>query len=134
MTDTTQTPTQARALAQLATTRSTVVQWFGVLAGPLAMLVNLQVEYALVPWACTRRAELMLNVTPVVLLLVVAVAIVLAHREWRIARPRTADAERATLARARFLGLLGMGTAAFFGVVILAMWAANAFLDTCHGS
>ena len=119
---------------ELSSRRSTVVQWFGVLAGPLAMLGNLQAQYSLVPWACYNGARVVLHVAPAVSLIVVAVAAALARREWRVGGGGETDAASGVLARARFLGALGVATSIFFGFFIVAMWVADAFLDTCDGS
>ncbi len=118
----------------LARKRSTFAQWFGLVGGPLAMLVNLQAQYALVPWACTRGYSLALHVSPVVCLVVTAGATAAAVHEWRAGGGGTPDADSGIMARARFLGAVGMGTSAFFGLIIIAMWFANAFLNPCQGS
>ncbi|MFN2564910.1 MAG: hypothetical protein ABR499_07875 [Gemmatimonadaceae bacterium] len=119
---------------ELSSRRSTVTQWFGLLAGPLAMLGNLQAQYALVPWACYNGVRFAVHIPPVVFLAVVGAAAILARREWRAGGAGEPDAASGVLARARFLGALGVATSAFFGLVIVAMWLADAFLNTCDGS
>ncbi|MDQ3995810.1 MAG: hypothetical protein M3303_02195 [Gemmatimonadota bacterium] len=130
----THTAATERTASELATRRSTAAQWFGVLAGPLAMLSNLQVQYALVPWACFTGARFTLHVAALLFLAIAVAPAFVARREWRTAGGGEPDDEGGTLARTRFLGVVGMATSVFFAVVILAMWLANAFLNTCHGS
>lgn len=119
---------------ELSSKRSTAAQWFGVLAGPLAMLGNQQAQYALVPWACYNGAHFAVHIPPVVFLAVVGAAALLARREWRAAGGGQPDAASGVLARARFLGALGVATSALFALIIVSMWVADAFLHTCDGS
>ena len=118
----------------LSSNRSTAAQWFGLLAGPLAMLGSQQAQYALVPWACYSGARVVVHIPPIVCLAIIAVAAIGSLREWRAGGGGEPDAESGILARARFLGALGIATSIFFAVIILAMWLANAFLNTCDGS
>jgi hypothetical protein len=119
---------------ELSSTRSAVAQWFGVLAGPLAMLASQAAQYALVPWACYNGARFALHIPPLLFLGITALAAVLARREWRTGGGGGPDAASGVLARARFLGALGVATSVLFGLVIAAMWVADAFLNTCDGS
>jgi hypothetical protein len=119
---------------QLSSKRSTWAQWFGVVAGPLAMLVSQSTQYALVPWACYNGARFVLHIPPLVFLGITALAAVLARREWRTGGGGEPDAASGVLARARFLGALGVATSLLFGSTIATMWLADAFLDTCDGS
>jgi hypothetical protein len=127
-------PATAGVERELSSKRSTFAQWFGVLAGPLAMLANQQAQYALVPWACYNGAHFAVHIPPVLFLAVSAVAALLARREWRTAGGGPLDAASGVLGRARFLGALGVATSVLFGLIIVAMWVADAFLNTCDGS
>ena len=119
---------------ELASKRSTTAQWFGVLAGPLAMLTSQSAQYALVPWACYSGARFVLHIPPALFLATTVVAALLARREWRTGGGGEPDAASGILARARFLGALGMATSILFGLIIAAMWVADVFLNTCDGS
>ena len=119
---------------ELSSKRSTAAQWFGMLAGPLAMLGNLQAQYSLVPWACHNGLRFVVHIPPLVSLAVAVAAAVLAHGEWRAGGAGEPDAASGVLARARFLGALGVATSMLFGAIILTMWLADAFLNTCDGS
>jgi hypothetical protein len=119
---------------ELSSTRSTAAQWFGLTAGPLAMLTSQSVQYALVPWACYGGARFVLHVPPLLFLGITVLAAVLARREWRAGGAGNLDAASGVLARARFLGALGVATSVLFGLIIVTMWVADAFLNTCDGS
>jgi hypothetical protein len=118
----------------LARKRSAVAQWFGFLGGPIAMLGNLQAQYALVPWACHNGHSLAVHVPPVLFLLITGAAAAAAFHEWRAGGGGPPGAESGVIARARFLGALGVATSLFFALIIVAMWVADAFLNTCDGS
>jgi hypothetical protein len=119
---------------ELSTKRNTIAQWFGLLAGPLAMLGNLQAQYALTPWACRSGSRFALHIPPILFLSIALAAAILAHVQWRRGGGGEPGAETGILGRARFLGVLGIATSLFFGSVIAAMWLADVFLNTCDGS
>ena len=127
-------PETAPVERELSGKRSTFAQWFGLLAGPLAMLANQQAQYALVPWACYNGAHFAVHIPPIVFLAITAAAALLALREWRAGGGGTLDSASGVLARARFLGALGVGTSVLFALIIMSMWVADAFLNTCDGS
>jgi hypothetical protein len=98
------------------------------------MLGNLQAQYALVPWACAKGHSFAVHIPPVVFLLVAAAAAAAALHEWKAGGGGDPGAESGVVARARFLGALGVATSVFFALIIVAMWIADAFLNTCDGS
>jgi hypothetical protein len=119
---------------KLSSTRSAFAQWFGIVGGPLAMLGNLQAQYALVPWACSNGRAFTVHIPPIVFLLVAGAAAVAARHEWRAGGGGHPGADSGVVARARFLGALGFATSVFFALIIAAMWMADVFLNTCDGS
>jgi hypothetical protein len=128
------TPETEPVERRLATRRSTAAQWFGLIAPPLAMLVNQEAQYALVPWACYSGLHFVVHIPPIVCLAITALAAVAAFREWRTGGGGEPGSESGILARARFLGALGVWTSILFATIIGAMWVADAFLNTCDGS
>jgi hypothetical protein len=102
------------------------------LAAPLAWLVFLQAEYALVPWTCHHgsRHHPALFVVAAVTLLVAAAGGVLGWREWRLAGRRRGD-EPPPHGRAAFLALTGIGISVIFTLLILASSAPLVVLATC---
>jgi hypothetical protein len=127
-------PETASLERELSSNRSTAGQWFGLLAGPLAMLSSQQAQYALVPWACYGGTRFVVHIPPLVFLGITLIAALVARREWRAGGGGEPGAASGVIARARFLGALGMATSALFGLIIVAMWVADAFLNTCDGS
>jgi hypothetical protein len=106
---------------------------FAVLAGPLAWALGLNVGYALVLPACARGAVLPLHLVSVATLLLAAAGGLVAWREWRRIGGGTPDEAGGTIARSRFMAVLGLLASAFFSLVIVAQWIASLTLDPCMG-
>ena len=115
--------------------RSGGAQWFGVLIPPVAMLINLSLGYALVPWSCSASSRTVLHIEIGVLVLISIFAGLVARREWsRYGGGGQSDDSAGPESRARFLGLLGMGSSSLFTLILLAQWYANVFLTPCNGT
>ena len=110
-----------------------LLQWAGVLVPPLAMLTNLSLGFALVPWSCSANNRVLLH-SEIALLVVISVASgFVAHREWRRhGGGGEADDAGGPAARSRLLGVFGMASSALFTLILLAQWLANAFLTPCN--
>ncbi len=107
-------------------------QWFGVLVPALAMLTNLSLGFALVAWSGAAGTRILLHAEIAVLVLISASAGVVAHREWRRhGGGGEADDSGGPAARARFMGVMGMGSSALFTTILLAQWLAYAYLTPC---
>jgi hypothetical protein len=106
--------------------------WFGILAGPLAFLLNLQLSYMLVQPVCVTAHHLILHLVPGGALLLTASGGVSAWRNWR----RTGQAESSqaggVLSCSRFMAGVGLLTSGLFTVVIVAQWLPNFLLSPCQ--
>jgi hypothetical protein len=106
--------------------------WFGILAGPLAFLLNLQLSYMLVQPVCVTAQHLVLHLVPIGALLLTASGGVSAWRSWR----RTGQVESSTaggvLPRSRFMAGVGLLTSGLFTFVIVAQWLPNFILSPCQ--
>ncbi len=104
----------------------------GLLGAPLAWLLYLEINYALVPWACRhghpRHPVLYLVATAALLAALASGA--LAWREWRLAGRRSSD-EAPPPGRAAFMALTGLANSALFALVILAAALPLAWLSAC---
>jgi len=107
-------------------------EWLPVIGAPAVVLVDLQIVYALVPWACRTGARLPFAVTVLAALLAVAGLGMLAVRTWRLAGGGWPGEEVARGVRARFLGALGALVCVFSGAVVLALAAPFLALHPCQ--
>jgi hypothetical protein len=105
--------------------------WIGILTGPLVALAEQEVQYVLVPGACTSGHELPLHVTPLIALLLIVGSGLVAAREFRRAG-QVADEAGGARARTRFMAAVGMLTGVIFGLGVAAHWLATIILGACH--
>jgi hypothetical protein len=102
----------------------------GVYAGPVAFLVAIQANYALVPWACAHHVRLV----PLVALGLAAASLAGGILSWRAYRqaggPNANPAEGGQ--PNRLTALIGIGMAAFFAIIIVFQGAAGIVLDGCE--
>jgi hypothetical protein len=104
--------------------------WAGLAAGPAAWAVSTQLNYALVPWACTRGvASLVVPGTAAVLVLIAVAGGVLSWRAWRA----TPAPERGVGGHPHhFLGAVSAGLAALFALLIALHALGGLFFTGCE--
>lgn len=115
--------------------RGDVAQTIGVVGGPLALLLGLQVKYTIAQmWACeSTTAVLLVHVTALATLLLAVGSGVAAASQWRPAL-RGADPgdEGGPVGRTRTLAVVGVGLSALSALVIVSQWLPQLFLDPCR--
>lgn len=121
---------QANATADLNAGAGVGELWAGVLVGPTAMLMQLEINYALVPWACASSKVWPLHLVSLFALLVTVVAGLLAYRIWR--RVSTDEDSGGALARSRFMAAVGVLISLLMALVILAQWLPVFFHSPCE--
>jgi hypothetical protein len=91
------------------------------LAAPLAWLLFLQTEYALVPWACRHgsRHPPALYAVAATAFATAAASALLAWREWRLGGRGLGD-DGPPAGRIAFMALTGLGVSVLFALVILS--------------
>ncbi len=100
----------------------------GLLAGPVAWLVQLQVSYMLVPWACARGGQVVLHLVALAMLAVAAAGLGLA---WRAARRVVGGGGAPGSEVRRFVAGCGVGLSLLFLLVIVASAIPNFILRAC---
>src|SRR5438132_3501479 len=100
---------------------SSAMLWTGILAGPIAWLLDVQINYALLQWACLNHADWVLWAVTVIMLVMCIFAAFEARRGMAL------DPSR----RALFMGLGGLIISGSFFLAILSTSAALAFLKPC---
>ncbi|HEV2765220.1 MAG TPA: hypothetical protein VGV38_19715 [Pyrinomonadaceae bacterium] len=106
--------------------------WAGVLAAPLAMLVELQVNYALVPWACHTNRVWPVHLTALIALALTVGGGLLSWRNFRRAGEKWEDDGAGVLPRSRLMASLGVLISALIALVVLAQWLAVFFYNPCQ--
>jgi hypothetical protein len=110
---------------------SNLALWTSVLSGPVVFLVNLQINYVMVDWACNTGNEWALHVVHLAALLVVMAGTLLGIVLWRRVGGGWPDPRGGSASRSRLLAALGTLGGLTFGVSILAQWVTVMVLGTC---
>ena len=108
------------------------VLWACILAGPMAALVQLQANYALVLRACGTGREWPLHLVSLLALLVAAGAGLLSWRNWQKAGADWDDKDLGVLPRSRFMAAVGMLLSAHSALVVVAQWLAVFIYGPCQ--
>ena len=111
--------------------RGIALLWFAVLAGPLAWMLGLNAQYALVPVACAKQNMLYLHSVSVLTLLLAVAGGLVAWREWKRTGREWPGEVPGAIPRSRFMVALGLLASALFALTIVAQWAANLFFHPC---
>jgi hypothetical protein len=121
---------EANATADLKAGTGVGKLWAGVLVGPMAMLLQLEINYALVLWSCATRHTWPLHLVSLVALLVTAVAGVLSYRIW--GRLSANEDSGGPIARSRFMAAVGILMSLLMCGVIVAQWLPVFIHDPCE--
>jgi hypothetical protein len=105
--------------------------WMGVLLAPFSFLLNLQISYALVPWACAAGHIFWLHLASAGTFLLAMLGAFTAWRSWQKTGRELQSEGGNPVARSRFMAITGLMMSALFSLVILAQWIANFILDPC---
>lgn len=103
----------------------------GIFLGPLAWLINTQLNYALVPWICAHQVRLV----PIVAFAAALVSLAGGFLSWRAFRlsPITPAPDSTGAGRPhRFTALAGMAIAALFTAVIVLQGLAGLMFHGCE--
>ena len=106
--------------------------WAGILAGPLAALVQLQANYALVLWVCGTGRAWSLHAVSAAALLGAVGAGLLSWRNWQRAGGDWDDGGAGVLPRSRFMAAVGMLVSAHSALVVVAQWIAVFVYSACQ--
>ena len=110
---------------------SDLALWTSVLGGPFLFLLNLEVNYVMVDWACNTGNEWALHVVHLVSLVLSAACALLGVILLRRVRRAEPDTDRASDARSRLLATLGISSGTLFAVSVFAQWIGVMVLGTC---
>jgi hypothetical protein len=111
---------------------SDLAQWVSFLGGAFVVLLNLEVSYAMVDWACLSGNEWSLHVVHFVSLALTVAAAWLGRVLWTRIGSDWPDPRPGAVSRSRFLAALGALGGLIFALVIVAQWAAVIVLGPCR--
>src|SRR5215218_8460524 len=86
---------------------SDLALWTSVLTGPVVFLLNLQINYVMVDWACNTGNEWALHVVHLVSLATVVAGALLGMTLWRRIGRTWPDSAGSSESRSRLLAVLG---------------------------
>jgi hypothetical protein len=106
--------------------------WAGLLLGPAAFLLNLEVAYAIVPVACSSHNPLLVHLVHAVCLIIAATGVFFALRSWRACGETWPGEQGGRVGRSRFMAGVGLLLSTFIVMVILAQWIPSFVLSPCQ--
>ncbi len=124
-------PEQSGA-SSLTKTGVIALMWSGLLAGPLAWLLVLEINFALVPWACAFAVKWPLWLVTAGGLAVSAGGGALSWNAWRKAGREWPSEAGGAIPRSRFLAAGGVLISVFFFVALIAQGVTQAILGACQ--
>lgn len=108
--------------------------WITMLGAPTLWLIQLETNYAFVPWACSHRGnKSILHAISVAFLILTLANGLLAWRGWQTAQRGwpSSDDEGMPAVR-RFMTIIGLLSAALFSLLVIANAFPAFFLDPCQ--
>lgn len=99
---------------------------------PFAWLLDLQVSYAMVKWACEHDQRVLLLLIPIGSLALVALAAWLSGSSWTELRRQAREDGGQIEDRSYFLAIVGLALSAVFALLILTSLAPRYFLSPCE--
>ena len=109
------------------TDQGALALWFGLLGPSFLVLLNLEISYALTPWACRTGNHFIMVAATALIFVADLIAGVVAARHLR-----SDWLEDTVLTRPAFTAMLGVLLSALGAVVIIAQWMPNLYLWTCQ--
>jgi hypothetical protein len=121
----------AREPRRRAAPPGTLALWTGLLAGPIAWLLALEIAYVLVEASCRGTPAVGLHAASVSMLVAALAGGLLAGSAWIRAGAEWDDDAAEPESRRRFLAIGGMFTSALFSLAILGQWIATWIVSPC---
>jgi hypothetical protein len=103
-----------------------------VLLAPAAWLLDVQISYATVKWACEHKTRVLLLAFPAGSLALVALSGWMAWSSWNTLRSVASGEGGRMEDRSYFLALAGLGLSAVFALLILTSVLPRVLLNPCE--
>ena len=108
------------------------VLWAGLLAPPVAALLQQQISYALVPGLCWSGREWLLHLVSFLALAVTVGAGLLSWRNLKAAGVKWEDDGAGVLPRSRLMAAVGLLISGHSALVVVGQWIAVFVYSTCE--
>jgi hypothetical protein len=105
--------------------------WFGVLAGPVAWMLDEGLSYAITQHACSTGAFYELHIISVVCLLLAISGMFVARRQLTLVPSGADDEGGSPRDRSWFMARFGIACSAGFALVIIALMVPKIILSPC---
>jgi len=121
----------SEAAHNIAREKGNILLWSGVLAGPVAWALQLEINYMLVQTACYAGHTTMMHLVSLGALVLTLLGAVISLSAWRRlhAGPMDEGDDRET--RRRFMALMGLILSLSFALVVIALEIPNWMLRPC---
>jgi hypothetical protein len=106
--------------------------WAGLLLPPIAWLLNLQISYMLVPWACSTGRQFALHLVTLAMLLLAGGGGLIAWRTWQRTGRDWPNEAGGVVPRSRFMAVGGLLSSGMFFLVIVAQGIPSFMLSACE--
>jgi hypothetical protein len=105
--------------------------WIGILGGPIAWLLYLQVGYMLTPSACTAGNKNLLAIATIVALIATLAITFVSWRAWQASGATSVTDEVDVIGRSRFMALSGLGISGLSVLLVVASAIPIIILGAC---
>jgi hypothetical protein len=106
--------------------------WLGVLAGPVVWIFDQQIKYMFLTYLCSPTGLALLHIVSFISLALIGTAAVISWLNWQSAGGGEPDGKGGTMARSRFMGVLGLLMNGLFSLLIIAQWLPGFFFNPCQ--
>lgn len=110
---------------------SDILEWFGILAGPTAWLIQFLINYALVRWECIGHSRIALHVVSSLFLAIVVSGGIVSAVYFTKTREKSAASEKLS-ARRHFMAALGIFSATLYSLAIVMQGVATFIWNPCQ--
>lgn len=122
----------AKAEGEFAHKRGKVWLWIGMLTAPLAFLLHLEVNYALVTQLCQSTHKLSMHLVTVAALLVSAGGGFVAWLNWEATGRKWPGEAGSVTERSRFMAVVGFLISVLVILGLIAQWIPQFIFDPCQ--
>jgi hypothetical protein len=123
---------EPKAAEEFKEARGKLWLWAGMLTAPLAFLLHLEINYALVTQLCQSTHKLALPLVTVLFMLVSAAGGFLSWRNWETAGRKWPGEEATVSERSRFMAVVGLLVSALVVVALVWQLVPQFIFDPCQ--